>query len=141
MDQVVASSMTRLSLTMLLLGIAATVALILSAVGIYGVISYIVGRRRAEIGLRMALGARPSQAGSFVMLQSLRFTGAGIAIGLLGAVATTRLLCSVLFGISPNDPLTFLAVSLLMLVIAVLASYVPTRRAMQVDPVEALRAD
>jgi len=133
--------MVRLSFTMTLLAIAAGMALILSAIGIYGVIAYIVGKRRGEIGIRMALGAHASRVGALVVLQSVQFTVIGIVIGVVGTLSVTRVLSSVLFGVSPNDPVTLLIVSTIMLLIAVLASYVPAQRAMSVDPVEALRAD
>jgi putative ABC transport system permease protein len=141
MDDIVARSMIRLSFTMTLLGIAAAMALILSAIGIYGVISYIVGRRRGEIGIRMALGAHASRVGTLVVRQSVQFAVIGIIVGLIGTVVITRILSSMLFGVSPTDPLTLLAVSGVMLMTAALASYVPAQRAMRVDPVEALRAD
>ncbi len=116
-------------------------ALILSAIGIYGVISYIVGRRRGEIGIRMALGAHASRVGTFVVRQSVQFAVIGIIVGIIGTVLITRVLSAMLFGVSPTDPLTLLVVSVIMLIIAGLASYVPAQRAMAVDPVEALRAD
>lgn len=141
MDAVVGQSMARLSFTMMLLGIAASTALLLSAVGIYGVISYLVGRRTGEIGIRMALGARASRVGTLVVMQSLRITAVGVAIGIIGAVATMRVLRAVLFDVSPTDPVTLVAVAVTMLVIAVLASYAPAQRAMRVDPAEALRAE
>lgn len=141
MEAVVAQSMVRLSFTMTLLAISAGMALILSAIGIYGVISYIVGKRRGEIGIRMALGAHASRVGALVVLQSVQFTIVGIVIGIAGTLLATRVLSSVLFGVSPNDPMTLLVVSTIMVLIAVLASYVPAQRAMKVDPVEALRAD
>jgi len=141
MDEVVAQSMTRLSFTMTLLGIAALMALILSAVGIYGVISYIVGRRTSEIGIRMALGAQASRVGSQVVFQSLKLTAIGVVIGVIAALGLTRALRSLLFDVSPTDPITLLSVSAIMLIIAALASYIPAQRAMNVDPVEALRAD
>ncbi|HEY5087776.1 MAG TPA: FtsX-like permease family protein, partial [Gemmatimonadaceae bacterium] len=141
MDDVVSQSMVRLSFTMQLLAIAAAMALILSAVGIYGVISYIVGRRTSEIGIRMALGAQASRVGSLVVLQSLKFTAVGVVIGVIAALGMTRALQSVLFDVSPTDPVTLLSVSVIMLIIAALASYLPVQRAMNVDPVEALRAE
>ncbi len=141
MDEVVAQSTVRLSFTMMLLSVAATMALILSAVGMYGVISYIVSRRRSEIGIRLALGAQASRVGTLVVAQSLRLAAAGVLIGMAAALALTRALRSLLFDISPMDPTTLALVSLLMLVIAALASYVPAHRAMSVDPVEALHAD
>jgi putative ABC transport system permease protein len=141
MDDIVARSMIRLSFTMTLLAIAASMALILSAIGIYGVISYIVGRRRGEIGIRMALGAHASRVGTMVVRQSVQFAVIGIAVGIVTTIAITRVLSSVLYGVSPTDPTTLIVVSIIMLLIAILASYVPAQRAMSVDPVEALRAD
>ena len=141
MDQVMAQSMARTSFTMLLLGAAAAMSLLLSAVGIYGVISYIVGQRRGEIGIRIALGARASQVATLIVGQSVRLALAGIVIGLLGAYAATSLLESLLFGVSATDPLTLATVPLVLLVLAVAASYAPARRAAGVHPAEALRAE
>jgi ABC-type antimicrobial peptide transport system permease subunit len=120
---------------------AAAMALILNAIGIYSVISYIVGRRRGGIGIRMALGAHASRVGTMVVRQSVQFAVVGIAVGILVTVVITRVLDSVLYGVSPTDPTTLIAVSVIMLLIAGLASYVPAQRAMNVDPVEALRAE
>ena len=103
-------------------------------------ISYIVGERRSEIGLRMALGARAGEVGRMVMLQSVRLAAIGVAIGLAGAVAATRILRSLLFEVSPTDPLTLVAVALFLVALAALASYAPARRAARVDPIEVLRA-
>jgi predicted permease len=141
MEDVVAQSMVRLSFTMTLLGIAAVMALILSAIGVYGVISYIVGRRTSEIGIRMALGAHASRVGTLVVLQSLQLATIGVVVGILCALGLTRALRSVLFDVNPTDPVTFASVSVIMLIIAGLAAFVPAQRAMRVDPVEALRAD
>ena len=141
MEQVVAVSMARTSFTMLLLGAAAAMSMLLSAVGIYGVISYIVSQRRGEIGIRIALGARASQVAALIVGQSVRLAAAGIAIGLLGAYAATSLLETLLFGVSATDPLTLAAVPLILLVLAIAASYAPARRAAGVHPAEALRAE
>lgn len=141
MESVVAKSMARTSFTMLLLGVAGGMALVLSAVGIYGVISYLVGQRRSEIGIRMALGARAGQVGGLVVVQSVRLAGIGVVIGLIAALAATRLLRSLLFEVSPTDPVTMGAVAALLIMIAALASYAPARRAARVDPMEALRAE
>lgn len=141
MEDIVARSMIRLSFTMTLLAIAAGMALILSAIGIYGVISYIVGQRRGEIGIRMALGAHASRVGILVVRQSVQFAVVGIIIGVIVTVLITRVLSSVLYSVSPTDAPTLLVVSAIMLLTAVLASYLPAQRAMNVDPAEALRAD
>ncbi|MEO6865402.1 MAG: ABC transporter permease [Gemmatimonadaceae bacterium] len=141
MDAIVSRSMIRLSFTMTLLAISAAMALVLSAIGIYGVISYIVGRRRGEIGIRMALGAHASRVGTMVVRQSVQFAVVGIVIGVCATLLITRVLSSVLFGVSPTDPTTLVVVSVVMLLIAAIASYVPAQRAMSVDPTEALRAD
>jgi predicted permease len=141
MEQVIARSMTRTSFTMLLLGVAGGMALLLSAVGMYGVISYIVGQRRSEIGIRMALGAGAARVGAQVVLQSVRLAAAGIVLGVLGAIAVTRVLRSLLFEVNPTDPLVLGAVAALLLVLAAIASYIPARRAAHVDPTEALRAE
>ncbi|HEY5087774.1 MAG TPA: FtsX-like permease family protein [Gemmatimonadaceae bacterium] len=141
MDTVVAKGTARLLFTMMLLGMAAAIALLLSAVGIYGVISYIVGRRTSEIGIRMALGAHAAHVGRLVVWQAVRLALVGILIGIVGSLMMTRVLQSLLFGISPNDPATLIGVSLIMLIAAIVASYVPAQRAMKINPVEALRAD
>jgi predicted permease len=141
METVVARSTAKTTFAMLLLALAGGMALVLSAVGIYGVISYTVNQRRAEIGVRMALGARASQVGTMVVAQSLRVVGVGIAIGIAGALATTRVMQSLLYGVSPTDPLTLGAVTLVLVTIGALASYAPARRATKVDPVEVLRRD
>lgn len=141
-DIVTASpAMARVSFTMMLLGVAAGMALFLSAVGLYGVIAYLVGRRRAEIGVRMALGARVSEVARLVVLQSLRLAGLGVIVGVVAALLTTGLLRSLLFEVRPADPLTLAGVSALLLLVALLASLLPARRAARTDPVEALRSD
>lgn len=139
MEGVLAKSLARRSFTMMLLATAATLALVLSAVGIYGVISYVVAQRRGEIGIRMALGARAGEVRALVVRQSLALTGIGVVIGLAGAIATTRVLGALLFGVSPTDPLVLSGATALLVVLAVLASYFPAQRASRVDPVEALR--
>ncbi len=122
-----------------MLAIAAGVALFLGSVGIYGVISYVVSQRTREIGVRMAMGAEMVDVRRMVLSQALVLAAGGVAIGLLGAVGLTRLMSSLLFGVSPMDPLTFGTVALGLSAIALLASYVPARRASRVDPVVALR--
>jgi ABC-type antimicrobial peptide transport system permease subunit len=119
----------------------ALVALMLAVVGIYGVMSYMVNQRTREIGLRMALGAGRQDIARLVVGRAALLTGAGLILGLLGARAIANVLSSMLFGVSPSDVVTYGAVAALLVVVALLASYVPARRAMRVDPVRALRAD
>ena len=139
MDQVVSAANAGTRFYLMLLGAFAAVALLLAAVGIYGVMSYSVSRRRHEIGIRMTLGARTGQVFGLVVLQGLTLAVAGSAAGLAGAMALTRLMSSLLYGVRPNDFLTFCSVSGVLLMVAVLATYVPARRATRVDPMEALR--
>ena len=141
MEQVVARSISRTAFTMFLLGIAGAMALLLSAVGLYGVISYIVSQRTAEIGIRMALGARMEQAAGMVIRQSALLAGVGLAVGLVAALLVSGVLRSLLFEISPADPLTLAGAALVLIVVAVLAAYLPARRAARVDPMVALRAE
>ena len=139
MEEVVAASLATTTLAMLLLSVAAGMALLLSAVGIYGVISYLVGQRRNEIGIRLALGASTAGVRRDVVLGALRLAVLGVGIGLVGAVATTSVLRALLFDVSPTDPWTLGAVALLLLGLAAVASWVPAARAARVSPVEALR--
>jgi putative ABC transport system permease protein len=140
MQTIVDRSMARTSFIMLLLGLSAAMALLLSAVGIYGVISYLVAQRRSEIGVRIALGAPIAGVVRLVMNQSVRLALLGVAIGFVGALLGTRLLRSLLFGVSPNDPLVLALVPVVLVAIAAVASFAPARRAARVDPVEALRS-
>ena len=130
-----------MAFTMLLLIIAAAVALTLGAVGVYGVISYVVGQRRSEIGVRIALGARGGQVRRMVLGQGTRVAAVGVLLGLGGAMALTRLMGSLLYGVAPTDPITYGSVSVVLFVVTLLAAYLPARRAAAVDPVEALRAE
>ncbi|HET7622745.1 MAG TPA: ABC transporter permease [Gemmatimonadaceae bacterium] len=141
MDDVVAKSMARTSLTMLLLAIAGGMALVLAAVGLYGVISYIVSRRTREIGIRVALGAQVTEVIRSVTLQSLRLSLVGTAAGVMGALLLTRFLRSMLYDVSPTDPAVLAGVSLVLVAVALAASYLPARRAAKIDPVAALRAE
>lgn len=141
MESVVARSIARHTFTMALLLIAGLVAIVLSAVGIYGVVAYIVAQRRGEIGIRMALGARASQMRLVVLRQSVAIAAIGIVAGTAGALATTRMLGALLFGVQPNDPATLATVPLLLLAVVMLASYLPARQASSIDPAEALRGD
>ena len=126
---------------MILLGAFAVLALILSSVGIYGVISYLVARRTQEIGIRMALGADRLDVVRLVLRNGMKLAALGVAIGLVGARLLTRLMANMLYSVSPTDPLTFLAISALLLLVALTACCIPARRAMRVDPVIALRCD
>jgi putative ABC transport system permease protein len=139
MSEVIAESVAGQRFNMLLLGIFATVALVLAAVGIYGVISYAVTQRTHEIGIRMALGASSPAVLKLVVGQGLRLALIGTGAGLGIAVGVTRLMSRLLFGVTPTDPLTFLLIGLLLVCVALLASYIPARRASRVDPMIALR--
>jgi predicted permease len=141
LDQLVERSMARTSFTLVMLGIAAAVALLLGAVGLYGVISYAVAQRTREFGVRMALGARGVDVAGIVLRQAALLVGIGVAAGLLASFATTRLMAALLFGVAPADPLTFAAVALLLAGIAIAASLVPVVRAARVDPMHALRRE
>jgi ABC-type antimicrobial peptide transport system permease subunit len=131
--------MARTSFTLIMLGLAAGVALFLGSVGIYGVISYVVSQRTREIGVRMAMGAETADVSRMVLKQALLLAGGGVGIGLVGAVGLTRLMSALLYGVSPMDPLTFGSVAVGLSLVALLASYLPARRAARVDPVVALR--
>jgi len=141
MQEVYGQSLARTSFTLVMLGIAGVMALVLGVIGIYGVISYAVSQRRREIGIRLALGAQQAEVKRMFVRSALALSGIGVAIGLAGAVALMRLMKSLLFGISPLDPLTYASVPVVLVAAAVLASYLPARRASAVDPVEALKAE
>ena len=141
MQAVVSEASSTPASTTSLFVIFAAVALVLGVIGIYGVLSFLVSKRTREIGIRIALGAQRQDVLWLVMKEGARFSLAGISFGLAGAFALTRLLSSELYGISPADPLTFFGVALLMAVVSLIACYVPTRRAMRVDPTVALRYD
>ena len=112
---------------------------ILSAIGLYGVVSFVVGERRGEIGIRVALGAQRGDVGRMIVMQSVRLAVIGVVVGVAAALATTRLLQSLLFEVQPTDPATLAVVSVGLVLLAAAASWVPARRAMRVSPVEALR--
>jgi len=139
MELIVAKSMAQTSFTMLLLLIAAVIALSLSAVGIYGVISYVVSQRRPEIGIRIALGAHLSDVSRLVVGQSLVLAGIGTVIGVAASLGATRLLQALLFEVKPNDPLILLVTAVVLMLVAFIASLGPTRRAAKIDPVETIR--
>ena len=134
-------SLARTSFTLVMLAIAASMALLLGVVGIYGVISYAVSQRRREIGIRAALGAPQAELKGMFVRHGFVLAGIGVVIGLGAAAGLTRLMSSLLYGITPLDPVTYLAIPLILVVATVLASYLPARRAAAVDPIEALRAE
>jgi predicted permease len=134
-------SMARTSFTLIMLGVAGSMALLLGVVGIYGVIAYSVSQRRREIGIRMALGAQQQALTNMFVRHGLWLTGIGVLCGLAAAIVVMRLMSSLLFKVSPVDPLTYTTVSLGLVLTAFLASYLPSRRTSAVDPVEALRAE
>jgi predicted permease len=138
-QQLLGENMARQNFNMLLLSIFAGVALILAAIGIYGVISYSVEQRTQELGIRMALGAKHSEVLGLVVRQGMLLTGAGIVLGLGAAFALTRLLASFLFGVTAYDPVTFVFVPLTLALVAFSATYLPARRVLRIDPMEALR--
>ena len=139
MDEVVSNSFAARRLSMILLGVFAALALVLACVGIYGVISYLVGQRTHEIGVRMALGAQPSDVLRLVVGHGARMALIGVAIGTGAALGLTRLMANQLFGVSAHDPVTFAGVGMLLIIVALAACYIPARRAMRVDPMIALR--
>ena len=140
-QDIVDRSSDQASFTMVLIAIAATVALLLGAIGIYGVVSYIVAQRTGEIGVRLAMGAEPRSVARMVLSQSAVVTLAGITVGLIAALAGTQLIQSLLFGISPRDPAVFTVTTLLLLGVAFVACWLPARRAARLSPLDALRAE
>jgi putative ABC transport system permease protein len=140
MEQVIADGTATRRFAMLLQLLFALVALMLSAVGLYGVLAFTVARRTGEIGIRMALGATSAEIRRMVVRQGMRLVAIALAVGVIGALATGRLLGSLLFGVSPRDPLTYAVVLGMLTAVALLACWIPARRASGVDPAEALRA-
>ena len=140
-DYFLKRSMARTSFTLIMLGVSGAMALLLGVVGIYGVIAYSVSQRRREIGIRMALGAQQQSVSGMFVRQGLYLTGIGVACGLVTAIIVIRLMSSLLFDVSAVDPLTYGAVSIGVVGVAFLASYLPARKASAVDPMETLRAE
>ncbi len=141
LEQLLGTSVAPRRFNMMLLGIFAAVALILAAIGLYGVMSYSVSWQTHEIGIRMALGANRADVLRLVVQQGMKMTVIGLALGLVGAFLMSRVLIGMLYGVSPTDPLTFTGVSLVLLAVALLACLIPARRATRVDPIVALRAE
>jgi len=141
MQEIYAKSLARTSFTLTMLAIAGTMALALGIIGIYGVISYAVSQRTREIGIRLALGAQKNELKWMFVRSALTLTVIGVAIGVAAAAALTQSMKSLLFGISPLDPISYVIVPLVLAAAAALASYVPARRAAAINPVEALRVD
>jgi putative ABC transport system permease protein len=141
MDQVFAAAISTERFQALMLGLFAALALVLACVGIYGVISYSVVQRTHEIGVRMALGAQSVDVLRLVIRQGMFLTFTGLAIGIVAGTFVTRVLTDMLFGVTPRDPLTFVGVPVLLLVVAFLACFIPARRATRIDPLVALRYD
>src|SRR6266480_1285702 len=139
MDGLLADSISPRRFSAMLVGIFAMLAVVLAAVGIYGVMSYTVSQRTQEIGVRLALGAQTADVRGMILAQTIKLTVLGVAIGLAGAFVVARFLTSLLFGVGTHDPVTFFGVALLLILVAVVAAYVPARRAMRVDPIVALR--
>jgi putative ABC transport system permease protein len=139
MDELIAVSLAQQRFNMLLLGLFAALALVLAAVGIYGAMAYAVNQRTHEIGIRTALGAQRRDVLRLVMRDGAKIALFGIASGIAGALALTRLMASLLFEVKPTDPATFASVAILLALVALAACYIPARRAMRVDPMVALR--
>jgi predicted permease len=139
LDEVISDSIASRRFAMILLGVFAALALLLSAIGIYGVISYIVGQRVHEIGIRLALGAHPADVLRLILGQGTKLALLGVAIGIAAALALTRLMTKMIFGVSAHDPLTFAGVAIILVIVALAACYIPARRAMRTDPMVALR--
>jgi putative ABC transport system permease protein len=139
MDEIRSDSVSTERLNLALLSIFAGLALVLAIVGIYGVMSYSVTQRTHEIGIRMAIGAKPVDVFRMVIGQGMMLALIGVACGLLGAFGLTRLMASMLFGVEPTDPVTFASIAILLTAVALVACYLPSRRATKVDPMVSLR--
>jgi putative ABC transport system permease protein len=141
MQEYVSDALAGPRLSLLLMQAVGGLALLLATIGIYGVISYSVSQRQREFGVRIALGETPNRLTRSVVIQGARLVGVSIALGLAGALAATRLLSGLLYGVSPSDPLTFASVSFALAVVALAACYLPARRASRADPLSILRND
>ena len=141
MDQLLSETVAAPRLQAALLSLFAGLALLLAAVGLYGVLAYVVVERRREIGIRMALGATRAAVLKLIIGGGMRLVLIGLGLGLIGALTLTRVMQSLLYGVTPTDPVTFAVVSALLLTVALFASWLPARRAAGTDPTEALRAD
>jgi len=141
LDAYLGQSVAQRRFSMTMLAIFSAAALVLAALGIYGVLAYSVAQRTREIGVRMALGARESTVARMVVREALAVVGLGLLLGTFGALALTRVLASLLYDVSPTDPATFLSVAVVLGAVAVTASYLPARRAARVDPIVALRQE
>ena len=141
MDHIVSQSITQPRFNLFLLGLFGTVAMLLSAAGIYGVTAYTVTQRTHELGIRIALGAQVGDVLRMILGQGMAVIGIGLGLGLIAAFALMRLLKSLLFGVGENDPITFGVITLVLLLVALFACYIPARRATKVDPLVALRSE
>ena len=140
LDQIVDRSVSPRRFILLLIGAFSVTALLLASIGIYGVISYSVSQQTQEIGIRMAMGASAVQVQGRIVMKTLILASAGILVGMVGAFMVSRLMASQLYGIGPTDPLTFVAITLLLALISVLAGHLPARRASRIDPMSVLRS-
>ena len=141
MEDVVAQSLATRRFVLFLFGLFAGLALLLATVGIYGVLTASVSQRTRELGIRMALGVTARDVGRLIVRQGLKLVLSGIVIGVISALALQRVIGKLLFGISPTDPLTFTVIALLLIGVALLACWIPARRATKVDPLTALRSE
>ena len=141
LEEIVDRASDQMTFTMVLLVIAAAVALVLGIIGIYGVVSYIVAQRTGEIGVRLAMGAEPRAVAGMILRQGGIVTLVGVAVGLAAALAGSRLIQSLLYGVGPRDPVIFVVTTLALLAIAMLACWLPARRAARLSPLDALRTD